>query len=448
VGTSPVELVDRVRRFLVEDLWREDFGAHRITNALVRGLQLCALIVRGFVDDHLLLRASALTYMTSLAIIPILVVVLSIIQWLGLSRDLVVLGVNQFLAGSPGAVERIMGFVDTADVGALGSAGGAVFLVTTILSLRHVEETFNEVWGAPRGRSWVRRFTNYLAFLVVLPLLVGSLLSLSSEIARPALLGDLSLEPLVGTARSVWLRFGPSTFLFVAFSLFYLLLPNTKVKVASAMLGGLVAAILFIAAQRLYVTSSIGVARYNTLFGGFAFLPLLLVWIYFSWSIVLLGAEIAYAHQHLARYRRERRDREMAPAEREAVGLRVALEIARAFGDGRGPQSVERLSDRLGTSLRVVGELLRRMADARIVTICGEGDDEVAYQLGRPAEGIEVGEVLTAIRGARDGAPPAPAGDTGVRQTLQRVERVLSDAESAARPVSRRSLADLLADSP
>jgi DNA-binding IscR family transcriptional regulator len=95
-----------------------------------------------------------------------------------------------------------------------------------------------------------------------------------------------------------------------------------------------------------------------------------------------------------------------------------------------------------------VGELLRRMADERIVTICGEAEDEVSYQLGRPAEGIEVGEVLAAVRGARDGAPPAPAGDTGVRETLRQVERVLSDAESAARPVSRRSLADLLADSP
>jgi len=120
-------MLQRARRFLLEDLWRADFGAQRLTGALIRGLQLSALIVRGFVDDKLLLRASALTYMTTLAIIPILVVLLSIIQWLGLSRDLVVLGVNQFLAGSPEAVERIMRFVDTTNVGALGSLGGGIF---------------------------------------------------------------------------------------------------------------------------------------------------------------------------------------------------------------------------------------------------------------------------------------------------------------------------------
>ncbi len=441
-------MLQRARRFLLEDLWRADFGAQRLTGALIRGLQLSALIVRGFVDDKLLLRASALTYMTTLAIIPILVVLLSIIQWLGLSRDLVVLGVNQFLAGSPEAVERIMRFVDTTNVGALGSLGGGIFLVTTVLSLRHIEETFNDIWGALKSRSWVRRFTNYLAVLVVVPLALGSLVSLSSSLGDGGIAQRLNIDPLVDVAKSVILGVGPVLSLFVAFSLAYLLLPNTRVRMLSALLGGAVAALLFVAAQYVYVSFSVGVARYDALFGGFAFVPLLLVWIYLSWSIVLLGAEIAYAHQHLAHYRREARDQEMEPAEREAVGMRVAVEIARAFRDRWPPQSAETLSSRLGSSLRIVTELLVRFERAGIVTICGSGEGEASFQLGRRPEDLAVGEILAAVRGARSATPAAGVGGTAVQNTIRTVEAVLTDAEEALTPVRGRSLGDLLQDLP
>jgi len=447
VVSSSLEWVGRIRRFLVEDLWREDFrGADRVTGALLRGVQLGAMIVRGFVEDKLLLRASALTYMSSLAIIPVLVVVLSIIQWLGLSRDLVILGVNQFLAGSPEAVDRIMTFVEGANVGALGSAGGAVFLVTTILSLRHVEETFNEIWGALQSRSWVRRFANYLAVLVAVPLMVGSLFSLSSDGGLEQLIHEANLDPLVGVARGVVLGVGPAVFLCAALTLTYLMLPNTSVRFGSAALGGVIAAVLFIGAQNLYVTFSVGVARYNTLFGGFAFVPLMLVWIYVSWAVVLLGAEIAYAHQHLARYRRDARDRTMSPAEREAVGLRLALEVARIFDAGQPALTAEELAERLGSSVRVVSDLLVRLEQVGIVSVSGDGAGEIAFQLGRPAEKIEVGAVLGAVRGQRAEHPHALVSDTSVRRTLERVDRLLDDAEAAADAVGRCTLAEVLAE--
>jgi membrane protein len=446
--TSPAVLFARARHFLVEGLWHQDFADRGWLGRLLGGLQLAALIGRGFVDDKLLLRASALTYMSSLAVVPFLVVLLSIIQWLGLSRDLVVLGVNQFLAGSPAAVERIMELVEGAHVGALGSAGGAIFLVTTVLSLRHVEDTFNEIWGALRGRSWLRRFTNYLAGLVIVPLAVGSVVSLSSDLGRPDLAAPVDLEPVLHVLGNVLLGAGPPVFLFVAFSLAYYLLPNTFVRLASALLGGAVAAALFVAAQYLYVSFSVGVARYNALFGGFAIVPLLLVWIYLSWAIVLLGAEIAYAHQHLARYRREARDLEMEPAEREAVGLRVALELVRAFRDGLGPRSAEWLSERLDSSLRVVSELLVRFERVGIASVCSRGDSDASFQLARPAESVRVGEVLGAIRGRRTGEPAAAARGEGVRGTVRDIEAVLAEAESALTAVRERSLASLLSDDP
>jgi membrane protein len=445
----PADLLARARRFVVEGLWAEDLGPRRLTAAALRGLQLVVLVARGFIDDRLLLRASALTYMTSLAVIPVLVVVLSIIEWLGFSRGLAVWVVDRLLAGSPDAVDWIMGVVGEANVGALGSLGGAIFLATTVLSLRHIEETFNEIWGARSSRGWLRRFTNYLAVLVVVPLLLGTAISLATTFQSGLLQEEILPRAVLSALMDAGLAGAPTVFLFVSFALVYWLLPNTYVRPVSALLGALVAAVMFIAAQHLYVNFSIGVARYNALFGGFAMLPLLLIWIYLSWSIVLMGAEIAYAHQHLARYRREARNHALPAAEREATAVRLALQVARSFRDREPAESLTEIADALEVSLRAAAELLDRLETAGIVRACQREEQEASFQLGRPAEDITVSEVLNAIRGGRR-APATQPGDS--TEQLHRIEmartvnRLLGSMESIAAPLGSRSLSDLLAE--
>jgi DNA-binding IscR family transcriptional regulator len=134
----------------------------------------------------------------------------------------------------------------------------------------------------------------------------------------------------------------------------------------------------------------------------------------------------------------------MEPAEREAVGIRVMLEVARAFRDGRPAQSAETLAERLGSSLRVVTDLLVRFRDAGIVSTAGPGASETAFQLGRPAESVQVGDVLSAIRGRRLDAPAAREGDDAVRDTVRETESVLGQAEAALAPVRQQTLASLL----
>ncbi len=443
MASSPAQLFERVRGFLLDGLWKAEYGPQSWMGWLVSWLQLGALIVRGFVDDKLLLRASALTYITSLSIVPVLVVLISVIDWLGLSRGLVELGAKQFLASSPDAVERILGVVESANIGAFGSVGGAIFLVTTILSLRHVEETFNEIWGAIQGRSWLRRFTNYLAVLISVPLVLGTLVSISGDIGDGALAEQLEAMPMADVVRDLATGVGPLAFLFLSFTVVYFVLPNTPVRVLSAAIGGAVAAVLFVSAQYVYVSFSIGAARYDSLFGGFAIVPLLLVWIYVSWSIVLLGAEIAYAHQNLARYRREARDSELEPAELESVGLRLLVELARGFRDGWPPESADRLSTRLGSSLRTVANLLVRFERVGLVTLCGAGDGESQYQLGRAAASIELGEVFLALRGRRQDRVHGGEADTN-HTTERRVEDLLAEVQEATAALRARTLLDVI----
>jgi membrane protein len=199
--------------------------------------------------------------------------------------------------------------------------------------------------------------------------------------------------------------------------------------------------VLVTLAQSAYLGFSIGAARANALYGGFALLPLLFVWIYVFWAMVLLGAEVAFAHQNLPLYRREVRGRAAGPAEREAVGLRIALEVARAFRDGTPAWTEDALSEALRVPVRTVRAVLADLEAAGLVAALAPAG-RAAWQLGRPAERILVADLLAALRGAREvaGGDPALAGAVG--QLLAEID------EAAVKGAGGRSLADLLAEIP
>jgi len=442
VSESSGPMLDRARRFLLRDLWSWELQPRSITGAGLRLLQFAVMVSQGFVRDQLFLRASALTYMTVLSLIPILAIALAIVNALGVSENLAALAVNHFLAASDEARARIIEMVKNVNLSGLGTVGVAVLLLTTVLGLRHVEQTLNEIWGVYHSRSWLRRFTDYLAVIVVAPLFVGTALSLSTTLeAEPAVKYLLSY-PLFAQLHELGLSYAPMMFFFVGFSLLYWFMPNTSVRVRSALLGGIVAAVLFPIAQHLYVALSVGVTRYSALFGGFAQIPILLVWIYISWSIVLFGAEVSYAHQNLARYRREVRGEPPGSAEREALGVRMAVEVARTFRDRAGPWTAEALADALDASVRTVRDVMQQLEQAGIVIPLAPDRADDAYQLGRPAEDVALAEVLLALRGTRDDS----ACDRAVGAAVEGVFAELDRSIEAS--VGRKTLADLLGEIP
>ena len=339
-------------------------------------MQLSVIIGEGFVRDQLLLRANALTYLSLLALVPLLAIAVSVSSALGVSAENMARQIlEQVAAGSPQAVERILPLIENLNIAALGASGAAVFFFTTVLAIGNVEKAFNQIWGVKRQRSWERRIPDYLAVLIVSPVLLGVALSLAGTLQSQALVQRLLEVPLFATLYDAGLQHAPALLSLFGFAFLYWFLPNTRVRVLSALLGGIVAAILFSQAQYAYVQFNVGVMRYNTIFGSIAFLPLLMVWIYFCWAIILLGAEVAYAHQTLALYRREVRGAPAGAAARESIGLAIAVELARAFRDGRPPWSVDALSDRLDIPLRTVRNVTGELEQAGILVPCaGEPD--------------------------------------------------------------------------
>jgi membrane protein len=311
--------------------------------------------------------------------------------------------VDEMTAVSPSAREIVLEQVRHADFGSLGTIGAAILIVTSVLALRHLEMTLNEIWGVEDHRTWVRRFSDYLTVLIVAPMLTGVALSVGATLQSAQLLAEVVDAQSAAQLEAQWITLLPWLALVVAFSFLYWFFPNTSVKPWPALAGGIVAAILFSVARYFYVDLNIGVSKYNAIFGGFAALPLVLAWIYACWAVVLFGAEVAFASQNLDHYRREVRGSEPSMAEREAIGLRIALEIGLSFRDGHGPTTADTLSEELDLPVRVVREQIRALQVAGLLEQTTDEAGEEGVLPARPLGSISVSDVFHALRGERQG---------------------------------------------
>jgi membrane protein len=431
---------ERALQFLNRDLWRPEETARR-GFAWARGaLQIAVLVTQEFVRNQLLLRASALTYYSMLSLIPLLAIALSLVGALGVRENLAQILVDNLAAGNPEAARQILAIVEKLDFAALGTLGAAILFLTTLLGISSIERALNTIWGVGRDRPWERRLPDYLAVLILAPMMLGVALSLGTTLQSQAIVQWLLQVPGFERLYALGLRQAPLIFLSLGFAFLYWFLPNTRVRIVPALLGGILAAALFTLAQGIYVGFNVGVGRYNWLFGGFAFLPLLLVWIYISWVIMLLGAEVAFAFQNLALVREARQAEETGPAAREAIGLAVATQLARAFRDGEGASDSEALAEALRVPVRSVRGVMEELERAGIVA--PRGDDRDTYQLGRAADSIRVGDVLRALRGPRQGPETRAQLGREVGEILDELDRRGEEL------LAGRTLADLLTGSP
>jgi membrane protein len=440
------EILSRIRTFLRRDLWSFETDPGSLAGRALAVLRFSVMVGEGFVQDHLLLRASALTYFMVLSLIPLLALVIAILGSVGVGEKLiegvVAKVVEQFAAGAPGAQAQILELITHVNFAALGTVGAASLFITTILGISNVERSFNAIWGVSQDRSWARRLPDYLAVLIVAPLLAGTALSLAGTLNSQMAVQKLIEFPMFALAHDVGLRQAPTVVLALAFGFLYWFLPNTRVRLPSAALAGLVAAVLVLVAQDLYQGLSVGAARSNVLFGGFAALPLLFVWMYVFWAIVLLGAEVAFAFQNLETYRVEVHGGTVEPAQREAIGLRIAVEVARSFRDGPPHFGAEQLAGALKVPVRTVRDLLERLCSADVLAPRADDDHDGGFLLGRPAEQIRVGDVLQALRGERSPLGGNDEGSSAVEALLAELQ------EGAAKGPAGLSLAEILHEIP
>jgi len=407
---------------LERELWRRDPGEILPLRALRAIAQLVALTIQGFQSDQLLLRASALTYVTALSIIPLLAVAFAMLGIVGGDERLIDFAIDQLTTAAPGVRETVRGYVGNLDFASFGTVGGTILFATGILALRHLERTLNEIWGVAHSRSWGRRFSDYLAVMVVAPITTGVALSLATTFQSEPMLERLLGDPIFARLYGMGMSTVPALFLFFGFTFLFWFFPNTRVRLPAAALGGLVTAFLFLVARGIYVDFQVGAATYQAVFGALSAVPLILAWLYVCWAVVLLGAEVSFAAQNLGAARREMRSREISPAHREAVALEVAVEVARCFRGRVDPPTAEALAEVLDEPLRLIRRLLKELEEAGLVrAILPYADADPGHLPSGPLREISVGAVLRAIRGESEASGEPASVDPTASRMLARL---------------------------
>lgn len=371
------------------------------STAFVKLVKTLNLSVRAFFNGDIQTKACALTYRTMLAVVPALALILAIGRGFGLQKVL-----EDELIGSFGsqreALTKAFDFVDSylsqSSEGIFVGVGVALLLWTLISILGSVEHAFNDIWGVKNGRSIWRKLTDYLAIFLILPVLMicasGIAVFVSTNLQR--LLPFEFMTPLIKWG----LDFASLVFIWLFFTGVYMLIPNTKVKFKNAFVAGIFAGTGFMVLQWLFITGQIYVSKYNAIYGSFAFLPLLLIWLQLVWVICLAGGVICYASQNIFQYNFNNEIARITVAYRLKIFVAVMTVSVRDFLAHKKPPTKEDIVARYGLPSRLVASSVNFMVDAGLLlrVVIDEKDEVYGYVPAVDAEDLTVGEVIKRVR--------------------------------------------------
>ena len=341
----------------------------------------------GFTGHDAMLWASALTYTSVLSLVPILAIGLSALKGLGGVERIKPLIAHYLAVDSPQIANQILGFVANISAAALGEVGGAVLLFTVVLTLGTIERAFNHIFNVSRGRTWLRKFSDYLSVTFTLPVLMAAAVGAKTQFMH-------QLPHLPGVA---WMA--ATIPLWAGFSFLYIFFPNTRVRWHCAVLGGLVAAVMLQVGQWGYIRFQVGAARYQAIYGALAAVPMLLTWIYMAWIIVLYGAELTAAAQGIgASLELDSR----SPGFPRIAALLTVLRAGERMlkPDPARPCTVHALAAELGVADRALAPVLDQLKLAGIIVESAELspiDRTHPVVLARDSSEISVAEVLACL---------------------------------------------------
>ncbi len=375
----------------------------RSRSFLIRQLRILVLAARGFMNDKVQLRASALTFYSLLSIIPVAAIAFAIAKGFGFDQNLKDLIVKEFET-QPEVLTWLLTTADTALQETRGGyiAGvGMIILFWSVMSLLdQIESSFNHIWQIGTSRLWYRKFTDYLTMMLIAPVFI--ILSSSITVFISTELSDfMSSAPILDFFKpliSFLVRFAPYFLAWVALTIIYMILPNTKVKFIPALVSGIIAGTILQLLQWLYIDLQFGISKLSAIYGSFAAIPLFILWLQASWIIILLGAELSFANQNVSRYEYESEALNVSSYQKRALVLMIMNMIIKNFTVGEKPISAENLSKTLNVPVRLVREILQDLRNAELVSVIHENEhEERLYQPAMDINRLSVSYVLTRL---------------------------------------------------
>lgn len=387
-------MAKNIINFLKNDIWLlPEREISVLKAALVKSLKIVLLACQGFTRDLCQLRASALTFYTLLAVVPVIAMLFGIAKGFGLEQMLEQQLFEQ-IPRQDTTVLTLIGFarnlLENTKGDVVAGIGVVVLLWSVISMIGNIEDSFNYIWKIGKGRPFTRKLSDYLSFMLLAPVLLilsGSItiflktkiVWLHTVIALPAfgeglLLGLLNYSPLL-------LMVG-------LFSMTFIFMPNHKISHAAGIIAGVVTGILYHLIQWLYLSLQIGVSSYNAIYGSFAALPLFVIWVQIGWMIVLFGCEVAFYIQNYESYRHNYKYSELSLALRKIIALQITHLIVTNVVKAGKPLTAEEIASELRVSKAVVQRLLDFLAASHILIGLKTEDD--LYDVYLPAVDINI----------------------------------------------------------
>jgi len=422
--------LSRIPQFFKADLWTIDPASVPTLQRIgIHALRLVIAVALEFRHRLLDARAAGLVYTTLLSLVPFLAVMFSVLKAFGvhqqiepvLAQALEPLGTNgEEITG------KIIGFVDNLKIGVLGIVGVAGLFYTTYSLIDKIEEALNAIWLVREGRSWGRKFTDYLSVVLVGPLLVATAFGLLASIHSHTLVQRvLEIQPFGYLV--VWAsQLLPVAILTTLFTFLYKFIPHTQVRIDSALVGGITAALLWGLAGDLFATFVTRSANYSAIYSGFAVMILFLLWLYVGWLILLIGAQFSFFHQYPTAYLSRLLWQQGTPSFRERLALSLLVVLTRRYVKGDGPLRVDELAVELHLPVSLVEEQVEHLEEAGLLGLMAKPE---GISLTKPPELITVKEVLDSSyrEPATDRIVPLLAGDQ-IGELLRRRDAAVQQA--------------------
>ncbi|MDR1743634.1 MAG: YihY/virulence factor BrkB family protein [Dysgonamonadaceae bacterium] len=388
--------VSELVEFLSYDIWRIDSKSlSKNTNLFYNVIKTVILTGRNTHELNLGSLASSLTYSTILSIVPLLAVLFAVARGFGFENILQseifnYLGMN---IADPSAADDGQVTFGTQVVNAINNsleyAKGSVFtgvgvilLLYTVYALfANIEGTFNKIWQIKKGRAIERQITDYFALVIILPVMMLLNSGLSIMISSSSVYFDkfgYILEPLIPQ----FMKILPYIVNILVLTSLYKFMPNTKVHFLNAFIAGTVAGLAFQVFQMMYLSGFLWITKYNAIYGTFAAIPLMLLWMQLAWYIVLIGVELSFAAQNVRKFSFEKETRTISRQYRDFFTLITATEIVKRFAEKKPPLTADELSEVCKVPVGLANRIIDDLQDMHILTPTPSFSDEhiTAYQ--------------------------------------------------------------------
>ena len=394
------ENINKIIYFFKDGIWKindKDFPVYKKIPLNI--IKISIISIKGYQKDETPIHASALTYFSMLSIVPVIAVGFAIAKGFGL-ENILEKEIANSLAGQKEVAAYLLTFaksmLSTTKGGVLAVVSITVLLYTVLKLFHQIENTFNSIWKVEVSRSFMRKFTDYLAIVLIAPILI--VLAGTVNVYVTTILRNFTentnyfnfISPIIFFS----IKMVPYFLIWILFTLLYLIMPNKSVNFTHAFIAGLIAGTSYQLVQFVYINFQIGFSRYNAIYGSFAALPLFLIWLQISWNIVLLGAQIAAAFEHLKSFGYKNVYPLMNQTNKRILSLLILKKIVNRFKNNQEALTVDELSEESQLPILYVSNIVEELNEINIISKVINNKKPISYQPAGDISTMNIAEIV------------------------------------------------------